>query len=178
MNDLEHVCDFGILRELRKNRGMSIAELSAASGVAESVISKLERNRSKAELDTLYRIAKVFGLTLTDLVSLAENRISHCVNATRYTSGDFTFDRVDYGNLRCMHAVGRKGDKLSRREAHSDDYELCWVLRGKLHFQLPGESRILSSGMSIQFDALLEHTYEALEACELVIIHLRKEKRF
>mgnify|MGYP001837380540 CR=1 FL=1 len=49
--------DFTILRELRKRAGLSIGEVSAESGVSAAVISKLERNRTRAELDTLYRRA-------------------------------------------------------------------------------------------------------------------------
>ena len=77
MKHQELICDFGILRELRKRENMSIAELSEQSGVSASVISKLERNQNTAEMDTLYRIARVFGLTLSDLISLAENKTSH-----------------------------------------------------------------------------------------------------
>ena len=164
MKHQELICDFGILRELRKRENMSIAELSEQSGVSASVISKLERNQNTAEMDTLYRIARVFGLTLSDLISLAENKTSHCV--------------VNYGNMRCMHASAKKGAKLSSPELHRDDYELCWVLKGRLRFSLPNESYELTRGMSIQFDALLPHTYETLEETEIIIVHLRKGKRF
>ena len=170
MKHQELICDFGILRELRKRENMSIAELSEQSGVSASVISKLERNQNTAEMDTLYRIARVFGLTLSDLISLAENKTSHCVEAEPYKSGDFDFDRVNYGNMRCMHASAKKGAKLSSPELHRDDYEL--------RFSLPNESYELTRGMSIQFDALLPHTYETLEETEIIIVHLRKGKRF
>lgn len=178
MSESDLICDFGILRELRKRENMSIAELSERSGISASVISKLERNRNIAEMDTLYRIARVFGLTLSDLISLAENRTAHCVGQERYKSGDFIFERVCYANMRCMHAVAKKGAEVFRPELHRDDYELCWVLKGSLRFTLPNESYVLKQGESIQFDALLEHTYEALEDSELIIVHLRKGKRF
>jgi Cupin domain. len=80
--------------------------------------------------------------------------------------------------MRCMHASAKKGARLSAPELHRDDYELCWVTRGKLRFSLPNESHVLKRGMSIQFDALLPHTYEALEDSEILIVHLRKGKRF
>ena len=32
--------------------------------------------------------------------------------------------------------------------------------------------------MSLQFDALMPHTYEVLEDCEIIIIHLKKGNRF
>ena len=75
-------------------------------------------------------------------------------------------------------AAAKKGAKVSRPELHRDDYELCWVLKGGLRFTLPNESYEVKQGMSIQFDALLEHTYEALEDSELIIVHLKKGKRF
>jgi len=174
----KNICNFEILRDLRKHESMSIQQLSEKSGVSASVISKLERNQTSAETDTLYRIARVFGMTLSDLFLLAENRISHAVQAEKYESGGFTFSRVSYGNMRCMHAAARKGAALSTPELHRDDYELCWVLRGKVRITLPKESHELKSGMSLQFDALLEHTYEALENTEMILVHLRKPKRF
>lgn len=174
----EAICNFMILRELRKREHLSIAELSEKSGVSASVISKLERNQSSAEMDTLYRIARVFGMTLSDLISLAENQTAHLVREEKYKSGDFTFNRVSYGNMRTMYAFAKKGSRLSKPELHRDDYELLWVLRGMLKITLPNESYELTAGMSIQFDALLSHSYEVLEDCELIITHLRKGKRF
>jgi len=174
----EAICNFSVLRELRKRSDMSIAELSAKSGVSASVISKLERNQSVAEMDTLYKIARVFGMTLSDLISLAENQTAHLEQGERYESGDFNFNRIRYGNIRCMHAVAAKGAKLSKPELHKDDYEVLWVLKGRLRFMLPNENYVLARGMSIQFDALMSHSYEVLEDCELFIVHIRKGKRF
>jgi transcriptional regulator with XRE-family HTH domain len=170
--------DFSIIRDLRKNLNLSIQELSNLSSVSASVISKMERNQNSVEMETLYRIARVFGMTLTDLISLAENRVSHIVDEVSYTSGDFIFTKVSYGNLRCMRAVAQAGAQTSRPEIHRDDLELCWVLKGSLHFTLPNEQHTLCAGKSIQFDAQLPHTYKAIEDVELLIIHLRKGKRF
>ena len=172
------VCNFCILRELRKRENLSIAELASRSGVSASVISKLERNVSTAELDTLYRIARALGTTLAELIALAEERGAQVANEERYRSGEFSFRRVGYGNIRCMRAVAAKGARLSTPELHKDDYEILWVLRGRVRFTLPNETHLLEAGQSIQFDALLCHTYEVLEDCELFIAHLKKNKRF
>ena len=170
--------DFRLVRDLRKREKMSLKQLSERSGVSVSVISKLERNAGTAEMDTLYRIARVFGLTLSDLIALAENRIARQVNEEKYRSGAFSFRRVAYNNLRCMFAKAPAGAKVSTPELHRDDYELCWVLRGKLKFALPKETHVLTAGMSIQFDALMHHSYEAVEDVEMLLLHLRKGKRF
>lgn len=172
------VCNFCILRELRKRSALSIADLAARSGVSASVISKLERNVSTAELDTLYRIARALGMTLAELISLAEERGAQVAEEERYRSGDFAFRRVGYGNIRCMRAAAKRGARLSTPELHKDDFEILWVLRGRVRFFLPNETHLLEAGRSIQFDALLSHTYEVLDDCELFIVHLKKNKRF
>ena len=174
----EKICDFGILRDLRKSHGLSIAELSEKSGVSASVISKLERNRTKAEVDTLFRLARVFRMSLGDLIQLAENSIGHIVTEENYCSGDFKFRRVSYGHFRCMHGQAEKGTKLSKPDLHGDDLESCWVQKGILKIELPNEICVLNAGMSLQFDALMPHTYEVLEDCEIIIVHLKKGNRF
>ena len=170
--------DFSILRDLRKRTGLRIGELSRASGVSASVISKLERNQTRAELDTLYRLARVFGVTAAELLNLAESRLSHPLIATEHRSEDFLFREINYRNIRCLHGKAEQGARMKHPNIHQDDYELCWILEGTLRLTLPSEVHELSAGQSLQFDALLEHTYEALTDCELLILHIRKENRF
>lgn len=170
--------DFSILRDLRKREKLNINEVCKRSGVSGSVISKLERNQCMASLETLYKLSRVFGINAADLLSLAESRSAHkSLSKTRKSDG-FTFNEISYGNIRCMYGTAPKGAKVSKPKLHRDDYELCWVLKGTLKFQLPDELHELKAGNAIQFDALLEHKYEALSDCEIIILHIRKEKRF
>ena len=62
--------DFSILRTFRERAGLTIAALSERTGVSAAVISKLERNRTSAELPTLFRIARAFGMSATELLNL------------------------------------------------------------------------------------------------------------
>jgi transcriptional regulator with XRE-family HTH domain len=172
------IYDFSILRDLRKREGLNIAELSDKSGVSASVISKLERNQCVAELETIFRLAKVFGLTASDLIALAENRTAQRASSEKYTNEGFSFEKVSYGNIRCIRGKAPAGAKVSKPRLHGDDYELCWVLKGHVIFYLPNEKYELKTGESIQFDAMLEHTYEALEESEIILVHMRKNKRF
>jgi transcriptional regulator with XRE-family HTH domain len=170
--------DFSVVRELRKREGMNIAELSRRSGVSAAVISKLERNQTRAELETLFKLSRVLGISATDILALAESRTAHKEHATRHNAGGFTFQEIRYANIRCLAGTAPAGSRVSRPEIHRDDYEVCWVLRGHVRFSLPNETHELAAGEAIQFDAVLEHTYEAVEASEILILHLRKEKRF
>lgn len=178
VESIKGMYDFRVLRDLRKREGHNIAEVSRLSGVSPAVISKLERNQSIAELETLFRLGRVFGLTATDLLSLAESRIAHRKKATQRSSGPFRFQEIQYANARCLYGYAPKGSAISRPEIHQDDYEICWVLEGEIKLQLPRETHHLEAGDGVQFDAILEHTYEALETSSFVILHLRKGKRF
>jgi len=170
--------DFSVIRRLREQHELTLADLSEASGVSVAVISKLERNQQSAELETLFRLARAFGLSATDLMALAESPLAHRTGEKHYRSGEFKFRQIKYANVVGLLGTAPKGAKVSRPEIHHDDTEVCWVTEGKLCLSLPHEDCILSAGESIQFDAIQQHTYEALADSQFVILHLRKDKRY
>jgi transcriptional regulator with XRE-family HTH domain len=170
--------DFAILRQLRKRDGLTIQDLSHNSGVSPAVISKLERNRQTAELGTLFSLSRAFGMNVTDLLALAESRLAHRKTETGHASGGFNFREIHYGNIRLLLGTAKAGGRTSKPEIHQDDLELCWVLAGQVRISLPHERQVLAAGQCIQFDAMLEHTYEVLEDCQVLIVHLQKAKRF
>ena len=170
--------DFRVLRRLREQHQLTLADLTKASGVSVAVISKLERNQQSAELDTLYRLARAFGLSTTDLLALAESPLAHRSTEKPYRSGDFKFRQVKYANVVAHLGSAPAGAKVSRPEIHHDDTEVCWVTTGRLRLTLPHERCLLAAGDSIQFDAIQQHTYEALADSEFVILHHRKDKRY
>ncbi|MDQ8188322.1 helix-turn-helix domain-containing protein [Pelagicoccus sp. SDUM812002] len=170
--------NFAILRDIRKRADLTLSALSEKSGVSVAVISKLERNQTQAEVGTLHKIGKVFGMRATDLLSLAEAPISNKKSSVSYKSGDFDLEAIRYGNADCIYATAVAGSHISKPEIHHDDHEICWILKGRVRLDLPKESHELEAGQSIQFDAIQEHSYEALEDCQVVIVHIRKDKRY
>tara|TARA_B110000037_G_scaffold194044_1_gene229440 strand:- start:58 stop:621 length:564 start_codon:yes stop_codon:yes gene_type:complete len=170
--------DFSILRDIRKRSEMTLSDLSKASGVSIAVISKLERNQTQAEVETLFKIGRVFGLRATDILTLAESPLSNRKDSVEYDSDGFNFRAVRYSNGNCIMAQAGKGARVSKPEIHHDDHEICWVLKGTLRVTLPTEVQVLGDGQSIQFDAIQEHSYEAIEDCQFMIVHIRKDKRY
>jgi len=169
--------DFSIVRTLRKKSGLTLEDVSRKSGISSATLSKLERNQHMVEIETLYRLARVFGLSASDLLNLAESCSAHTKNSDQYSSGPFEFERIQYQGLECFHARARTGSSLSRPEAHGDDFEICWVHSGKIRITLPHEQHTLNSGQALKFDAVLEHTYEIFEDSELTIMHIQKNNR-
>jgi len=170
--------DFSVVRSLRRREGLTLEELSRRSGLSISVLSKLERNQNLVELETLYRLARAFGLSASDLLSLAESVAAHPKTGKRYTSGPFEFEKISYQGIDCFHATAGAGGTLSKPEAHGDDLEICWVHTGRIRITLTHEQHELGPGQALKFDAALEHTYEILEDAALTIIHLTKSHRF
>ncbi|MFU8780009.1 MAG: helix-turn-helix domain-containing protein [Kiritimatiellia bacterium] len=167
-----------MVRDLRKRAGLTLDEIQSRSGVTPAVLSRIERNLAQPELDTLYRLARVFGMTATDLLSLAEQRSSHTTEEEHYTRRGFDFRKVTYGNLTVFHATAQAGVHVSTPEVHHNEYELFWVLKGAVRLVLPNEQHVLRDGQAIQFDAALEHAYEVVDDSEMVMTHIRKGMRY
>ncbi|HEY3323756.1 MAG TPA: XRE family transcriptional regulator [Planctomycetota bacterium] len=56
------------VRELRKKKGWTLEEMSAACGVSRSMLSEIERQRANPTLAVAFRIAQAFGMSLGELV--------------------------------------------------------------------------------------------------------------
>lgn len=166
--------DFSFIREYRKRRKMNAVRLAELSGISCPVISKLENNMVFPELSTVLKLAQVFGMTSSEFIAVAENRVARKSVATSHHSGSFTFSEVNFKNIRCLAGSAAAGGSLSKPEIHHDDFELCWVLKGKIIISLTSAVYTLNAGESIQFDALTEHSYQAVTDCEILIIHTSK----
>lgn len=58
------------LKEIRKDKNLSAAELSKQSGVARSLISQIESGkRQSTSIDTVYRLAKALDVPVASLLS-------------------------------------------------------------------------------------------------------------
>src|SRR5215469_3055979 len=62
------------LRAEREARGWPLSELAKRSGVSKAMISKIERGECSPTANLLGRLSGAFGLTLTTLLSRAEEQ--------------------------------------------------------------------------------------------------------
>lgn len=58
------------VKGLRQQRGWSLEELSAASGVSRSMLSQIERNEANPTLAVTCKIAQAFAMTLAEFVEV------------------------------------------------------------------------------------------------------------
>lgn len=63
-----------ILREMRERRRLNQAELSAASGVPQALISEIENGISQyPRINTMFKLSLALRCTVDDLIDAADN---------------------------------------------------------------------------------------------------------
>ena len=169
--------DFSIIRDLRKEREMTLAELAEASGITSAGLSKLERNQTTAELETIIRIARVFGLSAAELLSLVESPVAQPKTADSYAKDAFSFHRIRYANHSCQIVEAECGARLNRTAPDCSVWETCWVLEGNLRVTLNRQPVDLTAGQSLHFNTAHDYSYEALEECVFFIVHICHSKQ-
>lgn len=79
------------IRELRKKCGITMKELGAAIGVAESTISQYETGKRQPDYETLLKIAEFFGVTTDYLLTGEDTKKAPTDGERDMTMDDFTY---------------------------------------------------------------------------------------
>ena len=167
--------DFSIVRHLRKKMGLTIYGLSEKCGVSYVALSKLERNLGNPELKTLDKIARALNIETHNLLALAEHDRPQIVDGGHDVS-DLGFDihHVTIGGMHVCLVRGRQGAAGTKAHAHGDDYEICYVLSGKVLLNVKNSTYEVGEGQAVRFDCIFEHYYEMLE--DSTFIHVLTAK--
>ena len=64
-----------LLRTVRKERGLTQAQLADALGVEQSTVSKIERRERRLDVSELRRVCLVLGITLIDFIKRYESAL-------------------------------------------------------------------------------------------------------
>jgi transcriptional regulator with XRE-family HTH domain len=169
------------LRALRRNRGITLADLSATTGISESTLSRLESGRRRANLELLLPLARAYGVPLDDLVGApptGDPRV-HMRPVQRYGRTFIPLSRRAGGvQAYKMIIPGRREPAEPDPRAH-EGYEWLYVLDGRLRFLLGEQELVLTPGEAAEFDTHLPHWFDAAgsTAVELLILFGRQGER-
>ncbi|NDL60644.1 helix-turn-helix domain-containing protein [Phytoactinopolyspora mesophila] len=160
------------LQRIRAKKNISLADLSAQTGISKSTISRLERGQRKPSLDLLLPIAAVLAVPLDEIV--APPRVQD--------------PRVP---LRSSRAEGRVFVPLSRHHSEpqaykvtipaseSDPYlrthagyEWLYVLSGRLRVILAEHDLTLGPGEVAEFDTHTPHWFGSTGAGPVEVLSL------
>ena len=161
------------LRSLRRERGTSLAEVSAATGISVSTLSRLESGQRRATLELLLPLARAYQITLDQIVEppVADPRVQPRP-VKRHGRTFYPLTRRP-GGLQAYKLVipPARGEQTTDPRSH-EGYEWAYVLNGRLRLVLGEHDLVLTPGEAAEFDTRVPHWFGAAGAdvVELLIL--------
>lgn len=161
------------LRTLRTRRELTLADVSRASGISVSTLSRLESGERRATLELLLPLARVYDLPLDDLVGAPEvgdprvhiRRIPHRGGVLLPLSRGANGIRVIKQILPA--ATGDERVELKTHRGH----EWIYVISGRLRLVLGDRDFVLEAGEAAEFDTRTPHWIGAADG-PVELLHL------
>ncbi len=158
------------VRDLRKERGLTLEELAEVSGVSRAMISKLERGEKNPTLVIAARLAEGLGVSLSRLAGVEERREVVVVPRERRPVLRDTgtgFERQSLSptfagrGVEFLRNVVPEGSTSGDFPPHRKGVEEHLVVeRGELEATLGGERYLLREGDALYFEADLPHRFD------------------
>jgi transcriptional regulator with XRE-family HTH domain len=154
------------LRALRRQRDVTLAALSEATGISVSTLSRLESGDRRPTLELLLPLARAHGVTLDDLVGApftGDPRI-HLRPVTRDGMTMIPLTRRA-GGIQAYKLVVPAGSGRREPEPQTHEgYEWVYVLNGRLRVVLGEHDLVLTPGEAAEFDTRIPHWFGAADA--------------
>jgi len=169
------------LRALRRDRRITLADLSASTGISESTLSRLESGRRRANLELLLPLARAYGVPLDDLVGApptGDPRV-HLRPLRRYGRTFIPLTRRAGGVQAYKMIIPGRREPVEPDPQSHEGYEWLYVLDGRLRMVLGEQDLVLSPGEVAEFDTHLPHWFDAAGSTpvELLILFGRQGER-
>ena len=162
------------LQRLRKNDDLTLAAVSARTGVAISTLSKIENNQSSPNFDVLTRLADGLGLDLLALLGESFYTFAHGARTVTRANEGVHYETPLGAYEALSGEIAMKalqpavvGVPAGRSEplamsSHAGE-EFIYILRGTVQFFMePYSPTVLQKGDSVHFDSLMPHGFIAL----------------
>ncbi|GGL40978.1 helix-turn-helix domain-containing protein [Nocardia jinanensis] len=147
------------LRALRRDRGITLAELAATTGVSESTLSRLESGQRRATLELLLPLARTYDVPLDDLVGAprtGDPRI-HLKPIRRYGMMFIPLSRRPGGVQAFKMIIPAQPEPQEPTPQTHEGFEWLYVLNGRLRLVLGERDLTLPPGEAAEFDTSLPH---------------------
>lgn len=169
------------LRALRSQRGITLADLSTATGISVSTLSRLESGARKPTLELLLPLAKAHGVTLDELVDApptGDPRI-HMRPVTRHGMTMVPLTRRAGGIQAYKLVIPAESHRKEPDPQTHEGYEWLYVLNGRLRCVLGAHDLVLVPGEAAEIDTRLPHWFGAAdhEAVEFLSLFGRQGER-
>ena len=165
------------LRELRRDRRLTLEAAALRAGLSAAHLSRLETGHRQPSLPMLLSLARIYGTTVSELLGEVPPEREPIVRADRMEAVEadgWTYRRAG-GTGRAMQPLrvqvpyGVQGDLV---RVHAGE-EWLYVLEGGLRLSLGDAVHVLDPGDSAHFDSLTPHRIAAAGpgGAELLFVH-------
>ncbi|MFB7026332.1 MULTISPECIES: helix-turn-helix domain-containing protein [unclassified Streptomyces] len=147
------------LRRVRRDRGVTLAELSAATGISVSTLSRLESGQRRPSLELLLPLARAHQVALDELVGappVGDPRVK-ARPIVRHGRTMYPLTRQP-GGLQAYKVIQEKPYESPEPRVH-EGYEWLYVLSGRLRLHLGGREVVLTAGEAAEFDTRVPHWF-------------------
>jgi transcriptional regulator with XRE-family HTH domain len=147
------------LRRVRRDRGVTLAELSAATGISVSTLSRLESGRRRPSLELLLPLARAHQVPLDELVgapATGDPRV-RAKPIVRHGRTMFPLTRQP-GGLQAYKVIQERTTEPPEPRVH-EGYEWLYVLSGRLRLVLGEHDVVLGAGEAAEFDTRVPHWF-------------------
>ena len=147
------------LRALRVERGATLTDLAASTGISVSTLSRLESGQRKPTLELLLPLARAHQVPLDELVDAPETGDPR-VRAKPFKRHGRTYIPLTRrpGGLQAFKMIVPPHDPPEPYEpAVHEGYEWIYVLSGRLHLVLGPREIDLGPGEVVEFDTRTPH---------------------
>src|SRR5579859_4516561 len=145
------------LRSLRQQRQLSLAGLSATTGISTSTLSRLESGGRKPTLELLLALARAYQVPLDELVGApppGDPRVR--IRPLRRDGRTLVPLTRQPGGIRAYKMIVPAGEPVGEQQAH-EGYEWMYVLSGRLRLRLGGHDFVMKAGEVAEFDTRTPH---------------------
>lgn len=163
--DLDRALDGvgGRLRSLRRQRGTTLADLSATTGISVSTLSRLESGGRRPSLEQLLPLARAYGVTLDELVDApptGDPRV-HLRPISRNGMTMLPLTRRAGGIQAYKFVIPARSRRRRPEPQTHEGYEWLYVLNGRLRLVLGDHDLVLAPGEAAEFDTRVPHWFGA-----------------
>ncbi|MFE3144556.1 helix-turn-helix domain-containing protein [Streptomyces scopuliridis] len=147
------------LRALRRDRGITLADLAATTGVSESTLSRLESGQRRPSLELLLPLARIYDVPLDDLVGAprtGDPRI-HLKPIRRFGMTFVPLSRRPGGVHAFKMIIPAEPEPLEPTPQTHEGFEWLYVLNGRLRLVIGERDLTLPPGEAAEFDTSLPH---------------------
>ena len=167
------------IRELRKERGLTMRQLAEMVGVNYTTIYRVETGKVSPSVVLLSDIAHHLGHPVTSLLEEERTRLTiiksdeqPVVSSERMGLKLLVPKGLVSEEISISLGKGGPGEIIGRHQ--TPGYELAYMIRGKCAFNYGGTDYQLNEGDLVYFDGKVWHAVVAQEPMEFLAIYFRK----